>query len=132
MALNCFGGTQSQSSRFEQCTYMLIFGLAAINILKTCYNLYQTNCSVHIDTSKKALKMLSIITINIFIDCYTRFYYFFNTRTHYMSESEYLTVGRRSRDLRPLSRDRSVTFFKIFPNYLKHLKTLLDSRPTVA
>ena len=33
-----------------------------------------------------------------------------------------LTVGRRSRDLRPLSRDRSATFFKIFPNCLKRLK----------
>ena len=30
-----------------------------------------------------------------------------------------LTVGRRSRDLRPLSRDRSATFFKIFANRLK-------------
>ena len=94
--------------------------------------LYTRETAVYIDTSKKALKMLSIIIINIFIDCYTCFYYFFNTRTHYMSESEYLTVGRRSRDLRPLSRDRSVTFLKIFPNCLKRPKTLFDSRPTVA
>ena len=43
-----------------------------------------------------------------------------------------LTVGRRSRDLRPLSRDRSVTFFQKFPNCLKRPKTLFDSRPTVA
>ena len=43
-----------------------------------------------------------------------------------------LTVGRRSRDLRPLSRDRSATFFKIFPNRLKRPKSLFDSRPTVA
>ena len=34
-------------------------------------------------------------------------------------EKRCLTVGRRSRDLRPLSRDRSVTFHKIFPNRLK-------------
>ena len=33
-----------------------------------------------------------------------------------------LTVSRRSRDLRPLSRDRSATFFKISPNCLKRLK----------
>ena len=43
-----------------------------------------------------------------------------------------LTVGRQSRDHRPLSRDRSGTFFKIFPNCLKRPKTLFDSRPTVA
>ena len=101
---------------------MLIFGLAAINILKTCYIPEKLQGTMYIDTSKKALKMLSIIIIKIFIDCYTRFYYFFNTRTHYMSESEYLTVGRRSRDLRPLSRDRSVTFFKKFSNCLKRPK----------
>ena len=76
---------------------------------------YTRETALSIDTSKKTLKMLSILIINIFMDCYTRFYYFFNTRTHYMSESEYLTVGRRSRDLRPLSRDRSVTFFQNFP-----------------
>ena len=38
------------------------------------------------------------------------------------SKKRCLTVGRRSRDLRPLSRDRSATFFKIFPNCLKRLK----------
>ena len=43
-----------------------------------------------------------------------------------------LTVGQRLRDLRPLSRDHSATFFKISPNCLKRRKTLLDSRPTVA
>ena len=43
-----------------------------------------------------------------------------------------LTVGRQSRDLQPLSRDRSATFFKIFPNRLKRPKTLFDSLPTVA
>ena len=43
-----------------------------------------------------------------------------------------LTVSRRSRDLRPLSRDRSATFFKIFSNCLKRPKTLFDSQPTVA
>ena len=48
------------------------------------------------------------------------------------SKKRCLTVSRRSRDLRPLSRDRSATFFKIFPNRLKRLKTLFDSRPTVA
>ena len=52
--------------------------------------LYTRETAVSIDTSKKALKMLSIIIINTFIDCYTRFLLFFNTRTHYMSESEYL------------------------------------------
>ena len=36
-----------------------------------------------------------------------------------------LTVSRRSRDLRPLSRDRSATFFKIFPNYLKRPKNVV-------
>ena len=48
------------------------------------------------------------------------------------SKKRCLTVGRRSRDLRPLSRDRSVTFFKTFSNWLKRPKTLFDSRPTVA
>ena len=43
-----------------------------------------------------------------------------------------LTVSRRSRDLRPLSRDRSATLFKFFSNCLKRPKTLFDSRPTVA
>ena len=43
-----------------------------------------------------------------------------------------LTVGRRSRDLRPLSRDRSVTLIIRFHNCLKRPKTLFDSRPTVA
>ena len=43
-----------------------------------------------------------------------------------------LTVCQRSRDVRPLSRDRSATFFQIFPNCLKRQKTLFDSRPTVA
>ena len=38
----------------------------------------------------------------------------------------------RPRDLRPLSRDRSVTFNKIVPNCLKRPKTLFDSRPTAA
>ena len=36
-----------------------------------------------------------------------------------------MTVGRRSRDLRPLSRDRSATFFKIFPNCLKRPKNVV-------
>ena len=43
-----------------------------------------------------------------------------------------LTVSRRSRDLRPLSRDRSATFFKIFQIAWNVQKTLFDSRPTVA
>ena len=43
-----------------------------------------------------------------------------------------LTAGRQSRDHRPLSRDRSVTYFTKFSNCLKHPKTLFDSRPTVA
>ena len=36
-----------------------------------------------------------------------------------------LTVGRRSRDLRPLSCDRSVTFFKTFSNCLKRTKNVV-------
>ena len=36
-----------------------------------------------------------------------------------------LTVGRRSRDLRPLSRDRSVTFCKKFPNRLKRPRNVV-------
>ena len=36
-----------------------------------------------------------------------------------------LTVGRRSRDLRPLSRDRSVTFFKQISNCLKRTKNVV-------
>ena len=47
------------------------------------------------------------------------------------SKKRCLTVGRWSRDLRPLSRDRSVTLKKK-SNCLKHPKTLFDSRPTVA
>ena len=43
-----------------------------------------------------------------------------------------LTVGRRSRDHRPLSRDPSASFYKKFPNCLKRQKTLFDSQPTVA
>ena len=35
------------------------------------------------------------------------------------------TVGRRSRDHRPLSRDRSATFFKKFPNCLKRPKNVV-------
>ena len=50
------------------------------------------------------------------------------------SKNRCLTVSRRSRDLRPLSRDRSATFFKIFPNRLKHRKIVVwrsaDSRVT--
>ena len=41
------------------------------------------------------------------------------------SEKRCLTVSRRSRDLRPLSRDRSVTFFKKFPNCLKRPKNFV-------
>ena len=41
------------------------------------------------------------------------------------SKKRCLTVGRRSSDLRPLSRDRSATFFKIFPNCLKRLKNVV-------
>ena len=43
-----------------------------------------------------------------------------------------LTVGRQSRDHRPLSRDPSVSFYKKFSNCLKRPKTLFDSQPTVA
>ena len=48
------------------------------------------------------------------------------------SKKRCLTVGRRSRDLRTLSRDSSATFFKKFPYRLKRPKTLFDSCPTVA
>ena len=41
------------------------------------------------------------------------------------SKKRCLTVGRWSRDLQPLSRDRSATFFKIFPNCLKHPKNVV-------
>ena len=41
------------------------------------------------------------------------------------SKNRCLTVSRRSRDLRPLSRDRSATFFKIFPNCLKRPKNVV-------
>ena len=40
-------------------------------------------------------------------------------------EKSCLTVGRWSRDLRPLSRDRSVTFFKKFPDCLKRRKNVV-------
>ena len=50
------------------------------------------------------------------------------------SKKRCLTVGRRSRDLRPLSRDRSATFFKNFANCLKRQKNVVwqsaDSRLT--
>ena len=41
------------------------------------------------------------------------------------SKKRCLTVIRRSRDLRPLSRDRSATFFKMFPNCLKRRKNVV-------
>ena len=41
------------------------------------------------------------------------------------SKKRCLTVGRRSRDLRPLSRDRSATFFKNFSNCLKRPKNVV-------
>ena len=47
------------------------------------------------------------------------------------SKKRCLTVGQRSRDLRPLSRDCSATFFKIFLNCVKRRKTYFDSLPTV-
>ena len=50
------------------------------------------------------------------------------------SKKRCLTVGRRSRDLRPLSRDRSATFFKKNSNCLKRRKIVVwqsaDSRVT--
>ena len=48
------------------------------------------------------------------------------------SKKRCLTVSRRSRDLRPLSRDRSATFFKFSQIAWNVQKTLFDSRPTVA
>ena len=48
------------------------------------------------------------------------------------SKKRCLTVIQRSRDLRPLLRDLQWLFSKKFPNRLKRLKTLFDSRPTVA
>ena len=41
------------------------------------------------------------------------------------SKKRCLTVDRWSRDLRPLSRDRSATFFKISPNRLKRRKNVV-------
>ena len=41
------------------------------------------------------------------------------------SKKRCLTVGRRSRDLRPLSRDRSATFFKKISNCLKRPKNVV-------
>ena len=41
------------------------------------------------------------------------------------SKKRCLTVSRRSRDLRPLSRDRSATFFKKFSNCLKRRKNVV-------
>ena len=41
------------------------------------------------------------------------------------SKKRCLTVGRRSRDLQPLSRDRSATFFKIFLYCLKRRKNVV-------
>ena len=41
------------------------------------------------------------------------------------SKKRCLTVGRRSRDLRPLSRDRSATFFKFFSNCFKRPKNVV-------
>ena len=50
------------------------------------------------------------------------------------SKKRCLTVGRRSRDLRPLSRDRSATFYKKISNCLKRRKNVVwqsaDSRVT--
>ena len=41
------------------------------------------------------------------------------------SKKRCLTVGQQSRDLRPLSRDRSATFFKNFPICLKRRKNVV-------
>ena len=48
-----------------------------------------------------------------------------NSKLLETSKKRCSTVGRRSRDLRPLSRDRSVTFFKIFPNCWKRPKNVI-------
>ena len=52
---------------------------------------------------------------------------FFQKNFKYLetSEKRCLIVGRRSRDLRPLSRDRSVIFFKKFSNCLKRTKNVV-------
>ena len=51
----------------------------------------------------------------------------------YTSKKRCLTVSRRSRDLRPLSCDRSADFFQKFSQIAWNIqKTLFDSRPTVA
>ena len=55
-----------------------------------------------------------------FCDFFQNFYDLVKT-----SKKRCLTVGRWSRDLRPLSRDRSVTFFKFFSNRSKRLKNLV-------
>ena len=48
-----------------------------------------------------------------------------NFRITWNIEKSCFTVGQRSRDLRPVSRDRSATFFKIFPNGLKRPKKVV-------
>ena len=52
---------------------------------------------------------------------------FFQNFTKFLetSKKRWLTVGRWSRDLRPLPRDRSATFFKILPNCLKRPKDVV-------
>ena len=51
------------------------------------------------------------------------------------SKESRLTVGRRSRDLRRLSRDRSATFFKMLPYLLKRRNKIVwqsaDDRVTI-
>ena len=67
-------------------------------------------------------------------NCRVNVQYFFsrNFQIAWSVQERCLTVGRRSRDLRPLSRDCSVTFFKKILNCLKRPKTFIDSRSTVA
>ena len=63
----------------------------------------------------------------LFSDFFSKF-----LRIDWNVEKRCLRVGRQWRDLRPLSHDRSATFFENNPNCLKRPKTLFDSRPTVA
>ena len=67
-------------------------------------------------------------------DCRVTFQWLFSEfcRIAWNVETSCLTVGRRSSDLRRLSRDRSAIFSNFFLICLKRRKTLFDSQLTVA
>ena len=81
LALNCFGGLNHPDLNS---VYADVW-LSGYKYLENM--LYTRETAVSIDTSKKALKMLRTIIINIFIDCYTRFYYFFLILGHIICPS---------------------------------------------